>query len=92
MKYHSLCAKQKQQQTQNKYMSNAHSGCPVLLENDLHDNVGYNPWVGRTITGWPPHVILRGQTIVQDGTFHGTAGAGNWIDRPTLATQPKGVA
>jgi len=61
-------------------------------ENDLHDNVGYNPWVGRTITGWPTHVILRGQTIVQDGTFHGTAGAGNWIDRPTLATQPKGVA
>jgi len=60
-------------------------------ENDLHDNVGYNPWVGRTITGWPVRVILRGQSIMQDGVFQGTAGDGNWIDRPTLATQPKGA-
>lgn len=60
-------------------------------ENDLHDNVGYNPWVGRTITGWPVHVIQRGRTIMQDGVFQGTAGGGNWIDRPVLATQPKGA-
>ncbi|MCF2870939.1 dihydropyrimidinase [Octadecabacter sp. G9-8] len=60
-------------------------------ENDLHDNVGYNPWVGRTIKGWPVHVILRGQTVMQDGVFHGAADAGRWIDRPTLATQPTGA-
>lgn len=59
-------------------------------DNDLHDNVGYNPWTGRKITGWPEHVILRGQSLVQDGTFLGQAGSGHWIDRPTLATQPKG--
>ncbi len=56
--------------------------------NDLHDNVGYNPWEGRTITGWPEHVFLRGQTLVEDGTFHGTPGCGHWLDRPHLATQP----
>jgi dihydropyrimidinase len=61
-------------------------------ENDLHDNVGYNPWVGRSIKGWPVHVLLRGQTIMQDGVFQGTAGGGNWIDRPTLATPPTGAA
>jgi dihydropyrimidinase len=61
-------------------------------ENDLHDNVGYNPWVGRSIKGWPVHVLLRGQTIMQDGVFQGTAGGGNWIDRPTLATSPTGAA
>lgn len=55
---------------------------------DLHDNVGYNPWEGRTVTGWPELVILRGQTIVQDGAFQGRAGAGQWIDRPSLATRP----
>lgn len=53
--------------------------------NDLHDNVGYNPWEGRTITGWPDTVILRGQTLVTDGQFHGTPGQGTWIDRPTLS-------
>ncbi len=58
--------------------------------NDLHDNVGYNPWEGRTVTGWPVHVILRGETLVQDGTFHGRPGSGHWIDRPELATKPTG--
>ena len=58
--------------------------------NDLHDNVGYNPWEGRTVTGWPEHVILRGQTLVKDGTSYGTPGSGQWIDRPELATKPTG--
>ena len=56
--------------------------------NDLHDNVGYNPWEGRTITGWPTDVWLRGAHIVQDCVFHGTPGAGAKIDRPTLAVAP----
>lgn len=58
--------------------------------NDLHDNVGYNPWEGRKITGWPEQVYLRGKPIVKDGTFLGTPGDGQWIDRPDLATKPKG--
>ncbi|MEJ8560748.1 dihydropyrimidinase [Yoonia sp. GPGPB17] len=57
-------------------------------ENDLHDNVGYNPWVGRTIAGWPTDVWLRGNHIVQNGTFTASPGSGHWIDRPTLATPP----
>lgn len=57
---------------------------------DLHDNVGYNPWQGRTVTGWPEQVILRGQTIVQDGRFMATPGCGRWIARPDLATRPNG--
>jgi len=52
---------------------------------DLHDNVGYNPWDGHSVTGWPEQVILRGLTLVKDGTFFGTPGNGQWIDRPTLA-------
>jgi dihydropyrimidinase len=49
---------------------------------DLHDNVGYNPWAGRTVTGWPETVLLRGRTIVQDGAYLGTPGSGRWIKRP----------
>ncbi|MEP1354835.1 MAG: dihydropyrimidinase [Tateyamaria sp.] len=58
--------------------------------NDLHDNVGYNPWEGRRIQGWPEHVILRGKTLVKEGAFFGNAGSGQWIDRPELATKPTG--
>ncbi len=60
-------------------------------DNDLHDNVGYNPWEGRTVTGWPQTVILRGEPIVQNGAFRGTPGQGHWIDRPTCATKPNGT-
>ena len=56
---------------------------------DLHDNVGYNPWQGTTVTGWPEQVILRGTTIAQNGGFYGTPGSGQWIGRPDLATRPK---
>jgi dihydropyrimidinase len=56
---------------------------------DLHDNVGYNPWAGRTVTGWPVHVMLRGRTIAKDGAFCGTPGAGTWIKRPELTTHLK---
>ncbi|MEP1207268.1 MAG: dihydropyrimidinase [Rhizobiaceae bacterium] len=59
-------------------------------ENDLHDNVGYNPWEGRQITGWPSHVLLRGRVLVEGEEFFGEPGQGQWINRPELATQPAG--
>jgi dihydropyrimidinase len=58
--------------------------------NDLHDNVGYNPWQRYTVTGWPDQVILRGKSIVKDGQFFGTAGSGRWIGRPELTIRPNG--
>ncbi|MEO1453140.1 MAG: dihydropyrimidinase [Pseudomonadota bacterium] len=54
-------------------------------DDDLHDNVGYNPWTGHTVTGWPETVILRGEVIAEDGAFHGQPGQGNWIKRPADA-------
>ncbi len=53
-------------------------------DDDLHDNVGYNPWVGRTVKGWPSDVWLRGYHIVQGGAFTATPGSGQWIDRPEI--------
>lgn len=49
--------------------------------NDLHDNVGYNPYEGHTVTGWPVDVFLRGDRIVTDGKLTTQAGLGRWIDR-----------
>ena len=45
---------------------------------DLHDNVGYNPWEGRTVKGWPETVILRGNVLVRDGQYFGLPGQGQW--------------
>ncbi|MEL6838266.1 MAG: dihydropyrimidinase [Pseudomonadota bacterium] len=57
----------------------------TYAENDLHDNVGYNPWDGRQVQGRPTDVFLRGMHLVADGHFNGTPGCGRKIDRPALA-------
>lgn len=61
-------------------------------DDDLHDNVGYNPWAGRTVTGWPEQVFLRGQKIVSDGACTARPGDGRLIPRPepgrARATEP----
>lgn len=48
---------------------------------DLHDNVGYNPWEGRRVRGWPETVILRGEPVAEAGEFVGRYGGGRWIER-----------
>ncbi len=53
---------------------------------DLHDNAGYNPWEGHSVTGWPETVILRGEVLVEGGQCVGTHGQGSAIPRPTLGT------
>ena len=52
--------------------------------NDLNDNVGYNPWEGRSVTGWPEAVFLRGNAVVEDGAFVGSFGAGRWLERESV--------
>ncbi len=46
--------------------------------NDLHDNVGYNPFEGTTVRGMPTTVLSRGRTLIEDGGLEGTAGGGKW--------------
>ena len=55
---------------------------------DLHDNVGYNPWEGRGITGWPEVVIARGRVIVEGGKCLSKPGDGRWIPRSAIGTIP----
>ena len=63
----------------------------TFSEDDLHDNVGYNPWIGRTVTGWPELVILRGEVIVENGECHAEPGSGQFLYRRADAMpQPKG--
>ncbi len=54
---------------------------------DLHDNVGYTPYEGRTITGWPVCVLSRGRVVVREGVLRAEPGSGEFLpcERPRLA-------
>lgn len=45
----------------------------------LHDNVGYTPYEGRKLTGWPVTVINRGRIAVQDGELKVQRGDGEFL-------------
>lgn len=63
----------------------------VTLGNDLHDNAGYNPFEGRTVTGWPETVLRRGEVIVADGAIAAAPGSGRLLLRAAgESTRPTG--
>lgn len=41
----------------------------------------YNLYEGWALTGFPVRVILRGSTVVENGNWHGKAGAGKFVPR-----------
>jgi dihydropyrimidinase len=47
----------------------------------LHDNVGYTPYEGRTLRGWPEVVLSRGRVVVQDNVLQVERGSGRYIAR-----------
>jgi dihydropyrimidinase len=59
----------------------------------LHDRVGYTPYEGRELTGWPVTVISRGRVVVEDGRLRAEPGTGQFV--PCAASdwaRPRGVA
>ena len=42
----------------------------------LHDNVGYTPYEGRRLRGWPMIVLSRGRIVVEDGNLIASRGSG----------------
>ena len=45
----------------------------------LHDNVGYTPYEGRHLIGWPVTVLSRGRIVVDDGKLVAARGSGNFL-------------
>jgi dihydropyrimidinase len=45
----------------------------------LHDRVGYTPYEGRTVTGWPEIVISRGRVVVAEGALKASRGSGEFL-------------
>lgn len=61
----------------------------VELADELHDNAGYNPFAGRTVTGWPCTVLRRGEIIVAEGALNARPGSGRLLLRQAgEATKP----
>jgi dihydropyrimidinase len=59
----------------------------------VHDRTGYTPYAGRTVRGWPTHVIRRGDMIVDDGALQAAPGSGQFLPRGGgHAASPRGVA
>ena len=58
----------------------------------LHDNVGYTPYEGRRLRGWPMTVLSRGRIVIEDGRLVAMRGSGQFL-RCTLseAAKPLGV-
>ena len=53
----------------------------TIKAESLHDAVGYTPYEGKTVTGWPVTVISRGVCIVEDEFLMAEAGRGRFIAR-----------
>jgi len=47
----------------------------------LHDNVGYTPYEGRKLRGWPVTVLSRGRVAVEDGELKVERGSGQFLSR-----------
>jgi dihydropyrimidinase len=45
----------------------------------LHDRVGYTPYEGRTVSGWPEVVLSRGRVVVSDGALKASHGSGEFL-------------
>jgi len=45
----------------------------------LHDNVGYTPYEGRHLRGWPVTVMSRGRIVVEDGRLAAPRGSGQFL-------------
>ncbi|MGH7059718.1 MAG: amidohydrolase family protein, partial [Stellaceae bacterium] len=59
----------------------------------LHDNVGYTPYEGRQLHGWPQIVLSRGRTVVENGRLAVERGSGAFLRCAlSAAAKPAGAA
>lgn len=53
----------------------------TLSDEMMHDLTGFSPFSGRTVTGWPEKVLLRGRVLVDGDTFNSKPGDGRLMLR-----------
>src|SRR3546814_9196665 len=60
----------------------------------LHDNVGYTPYEGRKLRGWPEIVLSRGRVVVENNTLQVERGSGQFLKRgpSEMLANPTGLS
>jgi len=53
----------------------------TLTAGMMKDNVGYTPYEGMTVKGWPTTVLLRGNVVVEGDRLLAKRGSGKFIPR-----------
>ena len=53
----------------------------TLTAGIMHDNVGYTPYEGRVVKGWPVTVVSRGRVVIEGGALHAARGSGQFVPR-----------
>jgi dihydropyrimidinase len=65
----------------------------TVIAGILHDNVGYTPYEGRRLKGWPMTVLSRGRIVVDDGKLLAARGSGAFLHCALSdAAKPRGTA
>lgn len=57
----------------------------TVTAKDQHDAMDYTPFEGMRLTGWPVHVMNRGDNIVEGGALMAERGRGRFIARAPYA-------
>jgi len=57
----------------------------VVTWDNLHDDVGYTPYEGMTLKGWPLLVMSRGRVAVENGELMVERGSGQFLIREKSA-------
>jgi dihydropyrimidinase len=64
----------------------------AITDATTHDAVGYCPYAGMTVTGWPETVLSRGEVIVEAGELRADRGRGRFLARAAgAAARPAGM-
>ena len=46
---------------------------------DIHDQVGYTPYEGKLLKGWPVTVLSHGRIVIEDGQLQAERGSGAFL-------------
>ena len=57
-------------------------GTRTISAKTHHQNIDFNIFEGRTVTGIPSHTISRGKLVWANGVLDAVRGAGQYVDRP----------
>lgn len=56
----------------------------VRVAGAMHDAVGYNPYEGREVQGWPVTVLCRGRRVMDGGELIAQPGDGRFVARKPI--------